>query len=190
MRYLLRAAAFLPLISAQTSSTSSTKSASAAVSAPPQQLASPIPMPPQRMYPLGIDSPLLQLSPVVMGPPSQGWNLSYSNVSQSTFVPGTVGVGWAIFETSLAGSSGASLNFQFVGTGISLLGSVGIFDELDWRVDGVPSNDSPDFAYGYQSEVAWARNLPWGLHNCSLRVKTTYDKVVLTEAIVMTGIEG
>ncbi|WOO84381.1 uncharacterized protein LOC62_06G007904 [Vanrija pseudolonga] len=189
MRYLLRAVALLPVISAQTTNSKSASSASSAtVSAPPQ--ASTIPMPPQRVYPLGIDSPLLQLNPVVIGPPSQGWNLSYSNISNSHFVPGMTGIGWASFETTLAGSSGASLSFQFVGTGVSLLGYVGLFDELDWRVDGVQSNDTPDFAYGYQSEVAWARNLPWGLHNCSLRVTSTDDKVVLTEAIVMTGIEG
>lgn len=177
---------------------SSTPSASSSP-APPAILAAQtngIPMPPQGIYVLGINSPLIQLTPTVLGPPSTTWNMSYSNISSTTFVPGMISLGQASYVTSLQGTNGATLTFQFVGTGVSLLGSAGFFDVLDWRVDGVAFNpdgssgSNQNAGFGWEAEVAWVRDLTWGLHTCTLVVQTTYDKVVLYEVMVLTGIEG
>lgn len=152
-------------------------------------------MPPQVMYPFAINSPLIQLSPLQLGPPSQTWNLSYSNISSSTFVPGMYGLGQASYTTTLQGHTGARFDFQFVGTGVSVLGSAGYYDSLLWGVDDVAFNPggnaaNQDMGVGGQSELAWARNLEWGLHHCTLIVSMTNDKVVLSGVIVMTGIQG
>ncbi|WOO84376.1 uncharacterized protein LOC62_06G007899 [Vanrija pseudolonga] len=155
-----------------------------------------IPMPPQGIYVFGINSPHIQLTPTVLGPPSQTWNMSYSNISAASFVPGMISLGQASYVTSLQGTGGATLTFQFVGTGVSLLGSAGFFDVFDWRVDGVPYNpdgsasSNQNAGFGWEAEVAWVRDLPWGLHTCTFVVQTTYDKVVLYEVMVLTGIEG
>lgn len=154
---------------------------------------SSLPMPTQGVYVFGINSPVIQRSPTAMGPPDQTWNMTYSNISSSTFVPGMLGLGQASYVTTL---SGASVTFQFVGTGISLLGSVGFFDTLNWVVDGVTLNQlgstSPDqnVGYGWESEVAWARDLEWGLHTATLAANAIYEKLVLREIMIQTGIQG
>ncbi|WOO84375.1 uncharacterized protein LOC62_06G007898 [Vanrija pseudolonga] len=152
-----------------------------------------IPMPPQGIYMIGVTSPLVQLGPTGLGSPAQTWNMSFTNVTNDKFVPGMIGLGQASFITSLQGSAGATVHMQFVGTGLSLLGSAGLFDALDWRVDGVPYNPesgTTNWGFAWAAEVAWARNLPYGLHNVSMVVTTTYDKIMISEAMVITGIQG
>ncbi|KAL1406813.1 hypothetical protein Q8F55_006222 [Vanrija albida] len=153
-------------------------------------------MPPQTLYVFGINSPVIQLSPTALGPAAATWNMTYSNISSAAFAPGMIGLGQAAYTTTLAGTAGATVSFQFVGTGVSLLGSAGFFDVLDWRVDGIAHNptgsagENQNAGFGWEAEVAWARDLAWGLHQCTLVVQTTYERVVLMEVMVLTGIEG
>lgn len=199
MRCLLAAvAAFLPAIGAHVLA-----AASSALSTPPRPASfsksNGIPMPPQGIYPFSVNTPLVQMSPTGLGPPSQVWNMTYTNISSLDFYPGMIGLGQAQYTTTLDSSSAigaASVTFQFVGTGVSFLGSAGFFDVLDWRVDGVSSLPvgsnglNPDMGFGLSAEVAWARNLEWGLHNCTLIVQNTYQEVMLREVIIQTGIQG
>ncbi|WOO84379.1 uncharacterized protein LOC62_06G007902 [Vanrija pseudolonga] len=202
MRYLLAlVAAFLPAIGARVLDAS--VSALSAPAPAAQVLASgannTIPMPPQGIYPFIIGCPIFQLTPTVLGPPSQTWNMTFSEIDSSKFVPGMIGLGQAQYSTTKngTGTSGASVTVWFVGTGISILGSAGFFDVFDWRIDGgdatnpVGSNSgNQDVGFGWAAEVAWARGLDWGLHNATVVVQTTEKGVVLREVMIQTGIQG
>lgn len=199
MRFPVAAAAALLVPAAVVQASAAAPAPPPAGAAPPSspflatQQTNTLPTPPQGIYMIGVTSPLVQLSPAGLGSPAQTWNMSFTNITNDKFVPGMIGLGQASFVTSLQGTAGASVHMQFVGTGLSLLGSAGLFDALDWRVDGIPYNPESgaiNMGFAWAAEVAWVRNLPYGLHNVSMGVKQTYDKVTISEAMITTGIQG
>ncbi|WOO84372.1 uncharacterized protein LOC62_06G007896 [Vanrija pseudolonga] len=152
-----------------------------------------IPIPQQVIYSLPVNSLIVRFSPPATGLTGSAWNLTYSETPTSgNFTPGAIGVGqprYAATTSAVGGSSYTTVAVEFVGTGIALVGTGSPADHTTWQCDALNSSNTDRVGTYWLSELAYARNLDWGLHSCVFNIFSTAQTTV-QEVLLLTGMQG
>lgn len=101
-------------------------------------------------------------------------------VGRPTYTATGASPGWYSYTT---------INVQFVGTGIALIGSGSPTDNVSWKCDLLDHNKTDHVGENWLAELAYARNLDWGVHSCVFNIFST-TQMTVREVMILTGMQG